>query len=177
MGFKRLNKAVFVLFYILIQCKFYGQSIRPNILNIGGNSTNSISINLEWNLGESISIQTFSASNLVLTSGLLQPGSQVVTAISEFGPNVFGTQIIIGPNPTTNFLNIIGHFMLAGRVQVQIIDASSKIIAKDETFGHVSFYDKAFQLDPYPPGLYFIKVVFKPIVGESINGIYKIIKQ
>ena len=95
---KEILFSLFFLFNLLTINIIHSQTITPYTLSNGGGS----SATMEWSLGESVSIANFIASGYSLNTGVLQPMTSIVTAINEYGPAVFGTQITIGPNPTSN---------------------------------------------------------------------------
>jgi hypothetical protein len=102
--------------------------------------------------------------------------SSIVTAINEYGPSVFGTQITIGPNPTFNLLYIKARFNQAGSLSYQLIDAKSTIVFTQEVGTIFSSYEKDILMENYPSGIFYMKVYFKPSKGNAKTGIYKIIK-
>jgi hypothetical protein len=150
----------------------YAQSITPNTLNNGGGTAAT----MDWNMGESVSIAHFAAANYFLNTGVLQPMTGIVTAINEYGPIVFGSQITIGPNPTSNLLHIKARFNQVGTLSFQLIDAKSTIVLTQEAGTIFSSYDKDILMENYPSGIFYMKVYFKPSKGNAKTGIYKIIK-
>lgn len=148
------------------------QSITPYTFNNGGGYSSS----MEWSIGESVSIANFLTSGYSLNTGVLQPMTSIVTAINEYGSAVFGTQINIGPNPTTNLLHIKARFNQAGSVSFQLIDAKSTIVFTQEAGTIFSSYEKDIFMENYPSGVFYMKVFFKPSNGNAKTGIYKIIK-
>ena len=164
--------SLFFLFSFLIVNIQYGQTITPHALNNGGGYSST----MEWSIGESVSIANFITSGYSLNTGVLQPMTSVVTAINEYGPVVFGTQITIGPNPTFKLLHIKAKFIQAGSLSFQLIDAKSAIVFTQEAGTIFSTYEKVIVMEDYPSGVFFMKVYFKPIKGIAKKGIYKIIK-
>jgi hypothetical protein len=148
------------------------QSISPYTFNNGGGYFSA----MEWSIGESVSIANFLASGYSLNTGVLQPMTNIVTAINEYGPAVFGTQITIGPNPTSNILHIKARFNQAGSLSFQLIDAKSTIMFTQEAGTIFSSYEKDIFMENYPSGVFYMKVFFKPSTGNTKTGIYKIIK-
>ena len=148
------------------------QSITPHALNNGGGYSST----MEWSIGESVSIANFIASGYSLNTGVLQPMTSIVTAINEYGPAVFGTQITIGPNPTTNLLHIKARFNQVGSLSLQLIDANSAIVFTQEAGTIYTSYEKDILMENYPSGVFYMKVYFKPSNGTVKTGIYKIIK-
>jgi len=162
----------FILIYCLILNLVNGQLISPNTLNNGG----GYSISMEWSIGESVSIANFITSGYSLNTGGLQPMTSIVTAINEYGPSVFGSQITIGPNPTSNFLHIKARFNQVGTLSFQLIDAKSTIVLTQEAGTIFSNYEQDIFMENYPSGIFYMKVYFKPSNGTVKTGIYKIIK-
>jgi hypothetical protein len=162
----------FILIYCLIFNLVNGQVISPNTLNNGGGYSSS----MEWSIGESVSIANFIASGYSLNTGGLQPMTSIVTAINEYGPSVFGSQITIGPNPTSNLLHIKARFNQVGTLSFQLIDAKSTIVFTQEVGTIFSSYEKDIFMENYPSGVFYMKVYFKPSNGNAKTGIYKIIK-
>jgi len=168
-----MNNTICWLFILaLFPAYLRAQSITPNTLNNGGGS---VSI-MDWNMGESVSIANFSTPNYFLNTGVLQPMTSIVTAINEYGPAVYGNQIMIGPNPTTNLVHFKGQFLQYGKLSIQVIDAKSSVISTHEAGTIISSYEKDIFMDSYPSGIFYIKVFFKPTKGLAKTGIYKIIK-
>ena len=127
-------------------------------------------------MAESVSIANFIASGYSLNTGVLQPMTSIVTSINEYGPAVFGNQIMIGPNPTSNLLHIKARFNQVGSLSFQFLDAKSAIVFTQEAGTIFSSYEKDILLEKYPSGIFYMKVNFKPNIGNVKTGIYKIIK-
>ena len=167
-----MTRLLYFFSLLFIYTSLSAQSITPNTLNNGGGSAGS----MYWNMGESVSIANFSAPNYFLNTGVLQPFTTIVTAINEYGPAVYGNQITIGPNPTTNLVHFKGNFTQAGKLLIQVIDAKSSVILTLDAGTIISSYEKDIFMDSYPSGIFYVKVFFKPTIGLAKTGIYKIIK-
>ena len=165
-------KLVLFVFNILILGNVYGQSITPYALNNGGGYSST----MEWSIGESVSIANFITSGYSLNTGVLQPMTSIVTAINEYGPAVFGSQITIGPNPTINLLHIKARFNQAGKLSLQLLDSKSAQIFTQEVGTIFSTYEEDILMETYPSGVFYMRVYFKPVTGAAKTGIYKIIK-
>ncbi|MCX6337283.1 MAG: hypothetical protein NT153_08390 [Bacteroidetes bacterium] len=160
---------VFLFFLLLLSTSILSaQSITPYTINNGGGYSGS----MEWSIGESVSIANFIASGYSLNTGVLQPMTSIVTAINEYGPVVFGTQITIGPNPTSNLLHIKARFNQVGSLSFQLIDAKSTIVFTQEVGTIFSNYYKDILMENYPSGVFYMKVYFKSITGKTKTGIY-----
>ena len=168
MPFRPLLSIIIASFPSLCYC----QSITPQTFNNGGGSSSI----LEWSLSESVSIASFIAPGYSLTTGILQPNTNVVTSINEYGPSVFGSQISIGPNPTSHLLHLKTRFAEVGKLSIQLLDAKSTIILTQDIGTIFSSYEKVISLEDFPSGVFYVKVYFKSIVGNIKTGIYKVIK-
>ena len=171
------NQFIWVLVIIFLQIiavktVSQAQAISPHTINNGGGFSSSI----EWSIGESVSIAHFSTSNYNLNTGLLQPLTPVVTSINEFGSVVFGNEIIIGSNPTINKLQLKANLSQIGKMTIQLIDTKSFILQTAESGSMVNSYYQEWQLEKYPAGIFYLRVIFKPLTGAVKTGIYKIIK-
>ena len=169
---KQVPFSLFFLFSLLTENNLYSQTITPYAINNGGGYSST----MEWSIGESLSIANFIASGYSLNTGVLQPMTSIVTAINEYGPAVFGTQITIGPNPTFNLLHFKARFNQSGSLSLQLIDAKSSIVFTQDVGTIFNSYDKDILMENYPSGIFYMKVYFKPSTGSAKTGIYKIIK-
>ena len=120
------------LFFSITGILFAINSIGQNFMTLTINNSGGYSNNYEWSIGESTSIKNFISSGYSLNTGVLQPTSNLVTSIIETGPIAFGTQITIGPNPTTNLLHFKANFKQPGNLSFQLIDTKSSILYFDK---------------------------------------------
>ena len=88
----------FIFIYCLILNVVKGQAITPYALNNGGGSSSF----MEWSITESVSVNSFIGPGFSLNTGVLQPNTNVVTSINEYGPLVFGSQIQLKKCLVTN---------------------------------------------------------------------------
>ena len=164
------------LFFSITGILFAINSIGQNFMTLTFNNSGGYSNNYEWSIGESTSIKNFISSGYSLNTGVLQPTSNLVTSIIETGPIAFGTQITIGPNPTTNLLHFKANFKQPGNLSFQLIDTKSSILYFENAGTIFNNYTKDIAMENYPSGIFYIKVFFKPNNGVTKTGIYKIIK-
>jgi len=148
------------------------QSLSPFTFNNGGGYSNT----LDWSIAESVSIAHFTSFGYSLNTGVLQPLTSITTAIEDYGPAVFGNQIIIGPNPTSKILHIKASFNEVGAISFQMFDSKSNNVLSYDGGTIFSKYEKDIYLENLPAGAYYMKVYFKPSIGNTKTGIYKIIK-
>ena len=152
--------------------KISAQTINLHTFNNGGGFNNTT----EWSIGESVSIANFTSNGYILTTGVLQPITSLSTGIDEYGLLVFGHQITIGPNPTSNLLRIKTVFNEPGNLSFQILDSKSALLITQDAGFIFSTYNKELVLNDLPSGIFYVRVYFKPISGKIKIGVYKIIK-
>jgi hypothetical protein len=165
-------RPLLILLILSIFSSSFTQNITPLTLNNGGGSN----LGLEWSISESVSITPFIAPGFSLNTGVLQPNTSLVTSVNEYGPAAFGSQITMGPNPTSGILHFKARFAEVGNLSLQLIDAKSAILFTHDAGMIFNSYEKNISLENYPSGVFYVKVFFKPIVGNIKTGIYKIIK-
>jgi hypothetical protein len=139
----------------------------------GGYSDNFL---MEWSIGESASIGNFFNSKNGLNTGVLQPKNLIRKGTNLNGPAVFGSQITIYPNLTPNIFYLKGNFITSGNLKMQLIRDNTTILNTHDAGLVSGNYEKSFSLAPYPDGIFYIKVYFKPNIGNMIIGVYKVIK-
>lgn len=167
-----INKhKLIVLLSLLLGTKISAQSINLYTFNNGGGSNST----MEWSIGESASIAYFTNAAYTLNTGVLQPLIGNVTTIAS-GPAVFGNQISIGPNPTSNMLRIKAMFYESGNLSFQILDSKSSLILNQDAGFIFNAYEKEIILKDLPSGVFYVRIYFKPSTGIAKTGIYKIIK-
>lgn len=172
MRFYHIRTIVYIILFLVTTPKAFGQQLTPITINNGGGT----GMGSEWSMGESVSIAYFTTPGFFLSTGVLQPLSSVVTGINEFGPAVFGNDIIVGPNPTISKIHLKASFTQMGTLSIQILDAKSTLLKLIEAGTIFSTYEKSLDLETYPSGILYLRVLYKPNNGILKSGIYKIIK-
>lgn len=140
-------------------------------LNTTGSSATNGSLQLEWSMGEQLSIQQFTAGSLIISTGILQ-GS--IVKISD--PSV-NAEIKLFPNPANAFFNASFQFAKNGKMHLQIFDMAGKKLtafSKDYVTG---IYTEKFNTAQFPAGSYIVQVLFIADDGGSQKGSYKMIIQ
>jgi len=166
------NISIIILATFLFPSTTNAQTLSPFTFNNGGGYSNT----LDWSIGESVSIAHFTSFGYSLNTGVLQPTTPITTAIEEYGPAVFGNQIIMGPNPTSKLLHIKASFNEVGAISFQMFDSKSNNVLSYNGGNIFSTYEKDLYLENLPAGVYYMKVYFKSSTGNTKTGIYKIIK-
>ena len=172
-----MNRGIFVFLLLLSTSFLSAQSITPFTINIAGFTATQNGYQLTVSTGETISITNFKAPNgESLSSGFLQNNPPLVTGIEDLLSRIGDNEVSISPNPTSSITNLITNFAVPGQMQFQILDLGSKIMFRSQAQSAITVKRTEVALTNYPAGVYYILVFFKPNIGNSKTGIYKIIK-
>jgi hypothetical protein len=172
-----MNKGILCLLFFVFASNLHSQSITPFTVNIAGFTAQKSGYSLTVSTGEAISITNFTSPNgASLNSGFLQNNPPLVTSINDVLSVIGNDEIIITPNPTKTTTNIYAKFNKPGNLQFQILDVASKQLFRSPSASYLNAKQTIVDLTPYPAGVYYIQVMFKPASGPMKSGIYKIIK-
>ena len=173
-----IKRLIYCLILIGIhQTYIYAQVILASTHNSTGFTSSSTNgYNLTYSVGELASIEHFIApNNYSLSTGLLQTFSPLVTSLNEL--DYFERMsVTIFPNPTSQYLHVTANYKQSGQVQIQFLDAQSKIMYKSEPNAIFNQFQKHLDIGNYPEGVYYLKIQFQPNLGQTRVGVYKIIK-
>ena len=148
-----INKlSIIILATFLFSSTTNAQTLSPFTFNNGGGYSNT----LDWSIGESVSIAHFTSFGYSLNTGVLQPTTPITTAIEEYGPAVFGNQIIMGPNPTSKLLHIKASFNEVGAISFQMFNSKSNNVLSYDGGTIFSKYEKDLYLENLPSGSSFL---------------------
>ena len=172
-----MNRGILLFLLLLSTSILSAQSITPFTINIAGFTATQNGYSLTVSTGETISITNFKAPNgESLSSGFLQNNPPLVTGIEDLLSRIGDNEVSISQNPTSTITNLITNFAVPGQMQFQILDLKSNILFRSQAQSAINVKRTEVALSNYPAGVYYILVFFKPIIGNSKTGIYKIIK-
>ena len=172
-----MNRGILLFLLLLTTSVITAQSITPFTINIAGFTATQNGYQLTVSTGETISITNFKAPNgESLSSGFLQNNPPLVTGIEDLLSRIGDNEVSISPNPTSTITNLVTSFSVPGQMQFQILDLNSKILYRSQAQSAITVKRTEVALTNYPAGVYYILVFFKPNIGNSKTGIYKIIK-
>jgi hypothetical protein len=174
----RKVKLLFLCCGIFFSLQSYSQSVTPATLNATGGTNFFTFYRFEWSFGESMAITTMeSTSNIIVTNGLLQPGTDQPATVNN--TNVWDAdEIKILPNPFRNNLEIDFFSKQQGKVTLNFIDESGRFLAQRQFDYYGTGRIEIWNLDKYPSGAYFLNISLAPTGNVSVakHGIYKVIK-
>lgn len=175
---------IYFLFYLLfISCFTEGQILDPAIINTAGGNiqiiskTNQVNNNwiLDWTLCEPFAVQTWCSKNkIIFSTGFLQPSLMLNPAFNS--PESFDFNLIWGPNPVMNYVELSCKQAGVEIMNIQVIDHyGNKIQNIKGPFSGLHF-SKQISFASANTGIYFIAIHY--IVGGKFSQmkIIKIIK-
>jgi len=174
----RKERLFFLLVGIFLSLGAFSQSVTPATLNATGGTNFFTFYRFEWSFGEAMAISTMDAtpSNLIVTNGVLQPGTHNPATINN--TNVWDRdEIRILPNPTQNILEIDFFSKQQGKVTLNLVDESGRFLAQRQFDYFGTGRIEIWNLNNYPSGAYFLNISLRP-TGTSVakKGTYKVIK-
>ncbi len=148
---------------VLFSLSSQSQSIAPFTLNsTGGAYDNPTSYyRYEWSVAEMTSVATFSAADVVLTTGVLQPFTELV----GMSPHIIlftNNEYRVFPSPTTGKFELDFFLRLSGNMVMQVLDESGRILEsrslRYEGNGSINYFD----ISRFPNGNYILAATFTP---------------
>ena len=168
------------LFFLLVGIFFspgsYAQSVSPAIFNTTGGTYLFTYYRFEWSFGESMAIETMSSPNLIVTNGILQPGTHNPATINNTG-TWDRDEIKVLPNPTQNILEIDFFSKQKGKVTMNLFDNSGRFMGSKQFDYFGTGRIEKWDLSRYASGMYFLNIQLEP-TGTSVakKGTFKIQK-
>ena len=170
--FKRHSLIYLFFIYIATSTFSYGQQLDPFCQNIGSGASETSSLLLDWNIGESLSTMTYqSKTSLLWTCGFLQNKNDALATYKNL--DSFKLNIIIAPNPIQNNFTITCSHEGIEILQIKITDAFGNCL--QEIKGPYSGLDfkKRLRLNAESTGIYYVIIHY--LIGGTVNS-YKISK-
>ena len=161
---------------IFFSAASFSQSVTPATFNTTGGTNIFTFYRFEWSFGEATAIETMTTSNLVVTNGVLQPGTNnpaTVNNTSEWDRD----EIKILPNPTQSWLEIDFFSKQSGKVSLTLFDESARMLGQKQFDYYGTGRIEKMDLSRYPSGQYFLNIFLEP-TGTSVTkrGTYKVQK-
>lgn len=175
----RLIRSICILSLFMKSFSSYAQVSISSILNTTGSTANKGSINLEWNIGESVLIHTATGNGFTLSQGLLQ-GYRAIKPTLVNVTNWQADDIKIYPNPAYAYFIFELFSSAKGEVRWTLIDNKGTAV----TNGYFDYYGEGrserIDISNLSAGIYYLKVTIKNfntrVVLPFKEGGFKIIK-
>lgn len=142
-------------------------------LNATGNSKVINGNTHSYSIGEMTLVHTASASNIVVTQGVLQSSEGSVGLDNN---ELTKNELIIYPNPTKDVIKLQVGSLEEGEMNVILYDALGKqLISKSWNVSSVNL-ENQISLQDFASGQYILKVIYKSKQNKILNQSYKIQK-
>lgn len=165
------------LFFLLVPMTYsFGQSISPQIINVGGGFTSSSGYTLDYSIGESSSITYYKLSdNSSLSSGVLQSFIPLITGIVDL-KFTEGDNISVYPNPASQNIRIKGILNHPGFIEFHLVDLNGRAQLIDPKTYYINYFEREFNVSSFTDGVYFIRLLYQSIDVENKSAVFKFIK-
>jgi hypothetical protein len=155
------------------------QSVTPSTFNTTGGTNFFTFYRFEWSFGEATAVETMSNTNanLQVTNGILQPYTNN-PATTYPGQPWDKEEIKVLPNPVRNVLEIDFFSKNKGKVTMQLVDGSGRMLATRQFDYYGTGRIEKWDLTRYPAGAYFLNIMLQPVNNGILakKGAFKIIK-
>lgn len=105
----------------------FSQTLSPDGWATSGDYFTNSNNSLSWTIGECIT-ETYSSTNNALTQGF-QQGKYNITSVEENKYSAFS--VFVYPNPTSTFINISIKSTESGKMTVELLDITGKLIQSE----------------------------------------------
>jgi hypothetical protein len=172
----------FTCLVVLLLLFFIGASaqatVTPQTVNVSGgyNDDPTSYYRYEWSIGESTVIQTYTSPTLIVTAGVLQPGTATPGLINN--STQWGTEEIkVFPNPVITELEVDILSKQVGKVNMMLYDALGRLLGtKQFDYNGVGQIVK-WSFGSYSVGHYILKVTLDAAPGFiGKKGAFKVEK-
>jgi len=162
---------------LLLNLAVKAQTATSSVINSAGNSFSQGYYAIDWSVGELALVNTMTSSNtyVVLTNGLLQPGTSNDNINS--GKHFTSDEIKILPNPTYNKVEINISTLQQGTLDILVYDAAGKLLMAKKTISNGMQRSEKMDLSGVASGTYLFYIELTPLPGSiRKTGTFKIVK-
>lgn len=173
-----MRKPVLSFLAVFLAISFcHAQTVTPWTFNVAGGSYDNPSSyhRFEWSFGEMLAVSTIKPADsaVIVTQGVLQPctdkiGHSPMTLLFEKG------DYRLFPNPTTGKFEVSFFVRETGRMSLQLVDATGRVLEKRSYQYNGCCRIELFDLTGRPNGLYYVIADLKPDhlrAGDNIEVI------
>lgn len=161
------------LFVSLFTTNLSAQSTNgtPQVLNIGGGSNTTSSVALEWSIGESASINSFTLGIWQMYTGVLQ-----TSTLYPYIRNIDAGQIKLGPNPFRDKIKVETVFKTKGKIGLTVYDNYGRIVYTKEVLSSLEYLNETLILNKLLNGIYYLEIIYTDHLDQKKRSLQKIIK-
>jgi hypothetical protein len=162
-----------ILILSLLSTNLTAQSTNgaPQVLNIGGGSNTTSSVSLEWSIGESSSINSFTSGIWQMYTGVLQ-----TSTLYPFIRNIDVGQIKLGPNPFRDKIKVETAFKTKGKIGLTVYDNYGRTVYIKEVNSSSEYLNETLTLNKLLNGIYYLEIIYTDHLDQKKRSLNKIIK-
>jgi len=149
----------------------HAQSVGPATLNVTGGSKVIGTQEFDWSVGEMTMVSTFTASNVIVTQGVLQPSADRTSV-----PNTQGltSHLQVFPNPASSLVSFRYTSATEGTLDYRLIDMTGKVISSQTIAVMQGTNEQQVDLTRLACASYFLEITTHTPGTETIS--YKVQK-
>lgn len=151
-----------------------GQSLAPATLNATGGSKVIGTETYEWSVAEMTMVSTATASNIIVTQGILQPFPLPATDIKK--SNTLSKQLQVYPNPTSNIIYLQYNLTNSGTLSYMLQDVAGKQVTTRNAQVTAGQDKQELSLAALASGTYMLYITYMPYNGAAEQANFKIDK-
>lgn len=142
-------KILLSVIIILMTHLAISQTVSPELVSSAGDSFNNTSYQLDWSIGECVTA-THSAGAYVITQGFHQ-NTYIITSVEDLRADI---EMLVYPNPTSDFINLKVESSKVESLQFTITDLSGKVLQN----GKFANQTEQIYFSSYAVGTYLITI-------------------
>ncbi len=147
-------------------------------INVSSHTAKINGMTFDYSIGEMTLVSTERNAHLIVTQGLLQPGTvnNGNTPTVAQGAMSLNDQVKVYPNPTENILFVESIENADHEISYQLFDAAGRTILNEKTNWQAGVNKLSLDLRHYAAGAYYLMLRKPNTQGELENFSYKIQK-
>jgi hypothetical protein len=151
-----------MLLVMLVSCALSGfsQELPRHVFCSGGDHYQAATVQLSWTIGQDEPLAAMHEPGVILCSGFQQFDDQLVSV----GEVEHDHQIMLYPNPCTEFLRLNASFDQNTSISYTLFDLHGRTLLKDRFSGR-KVYSEEISLSKTSPGIYNLML----LIGEGDN--------
>lgn len=144
-----------------------------NTVNAAGGTSNIGANNYEWSVGEMALVNTGTASNIVVTQGVLQP-AQSAGNVSDYTGTM--KNVTVYPVPTKSVVYIQHDFVSSGKLHFELMDVTGKVILQKDMLVEPGTGKQEINLENLPNASYMLHLVYNSVDNTRTTTSFKLDK-
>lgn len=167
-----VSNLIILIVFCISAIPVFAQTYTPTALNVAGGSNTINGQEFEYSIGEMVLVNTATASNIVVTQGVLQP-TDFETGISD--QLMDDGQLSVYPNPFDDFVNVAIDLPTNGSLLLSVYNIDGKLISQKGISIRSGKDNTRLSLEHLAAGNYVLNAVFETD-NESYYQSFKILK-